>query len=272
MSFEIEAFAMKQIILHIPHSSAIIPIRDGYTVRESDLKPEIMKLTDWFTNDLFQHHNALQVVAPFSRIFCDVERQLDDAKEPMASYGMGFLYTAFDDGKTLRKITPGLKKLIINQYYQPFQSNFLHKIETQLRKSDSCLIIDCHAFTGKPLQSDLDKILPRPDINIGTDDFHTSPELISLTQKYFKKHGLFLRLNSPSKGTFIPEKYFKQDKRVQGIRIELNRDLYLRRDSRLKSVTYPELKQVLKDYLEAVHALINEDTLIEPEATQEVTV
>jgi len=41
-----------KIILHVPHSSTNIPLMDGYTVDSSSLASEILKLTDWYTDDL----------------------------------------------------------------------------------------------------------------------------------------------------------------------------------------------------------------------------
>ena len=43
----------KKIILHIPHSSTKISLYDGYLVDSTVLDKEILKLTDWYTDDLF---------------------------------------------------------------------------------------------------------------------------------------------------------------------------------------------------------------------------
>jgi hypothetical protein len=43
----------KKIILHIPHSSINIPYTEGYVVQDYKLEQEILKLTDWYTDDLF---------------------------------------------------------------------------------------------------------------------------------------------------------------------------------------------------------------------------
>jgi N-formylglutamate amidohydrolase len=86
------------LILYIPHSSTHIPFQDGYVVKEAVLQSEMLKLTDWYTEDLFFSAEDKMVMAPFSRIFCDVERFEDDAQEPMAQLGMGMLYEKTDDG------------------------------------------------------------------------------------------------------------------------------------------------------------------------------
>lgn len=90
-----------KIILHIPHASTNIPIIDGYIVDTVVLDNEILKLTDWYTDDLFCSEQDEMIIAPFSRIFCDPERFTDDAMEVMAQHGMGVLYEKGDDGKTI---------------------------------------------------------------------------------------------------------------------------------------------------------------------------
>ena len=40
------------ILLHIPHSSIHIPSLEGYVVTQEQLQSELLKLTDWHTDDL----------------------------------------------------------------------------------------------------------------------------------------------------------------------------------------------------------------------------
>ncbi len=65
---------MQQLILHIPHSSTNIPLKKGYIVSVEYLNEEIFKLTDWYTDDLYNTNDEVKLIAKFSRIFCDVER------------------------------------------------------------------------------------------------------------------------------------------------------------------------------------------------------
>ena len=87
---------MKQLILHIPHSSVKIPLLNGYIINDALLTSEILKLTDWYTDDLFHSGNDIMVTADFSRLFCDPERFSDDKQEIMSQYGMGVLYEKTD--------------------------------------------------------------------------------------------------------------------------------------------------------------------------------
>ncbi|MFN5250330.1 MAG: N-formylglutamate amidohydrolase, partial [Bacteroidota bacterium] len=71
----------KKLILHIPHSSTLIPFFEGYVVDSMALEKEMLKLTDWYTHDLFHSDADEMIIAGFSRIFCDPERFPDDAQE-----------------------------------------------------------------------------------------------------------------------------------------------------------------------------------------------
>ncbi len=88
---------MKKLILHIPHSSTNFPFVDGFISNENKIKQEIVKLTDWYTDELFYSEHDTMIVTPFSRLFCDVERFKRDEDEIMSKVGMGATYELFDD-------------------------------------------------------------------------------------------------------------------------------------------------------------------------------
>ncbi len=86
------------MIFHIPHASTAIPpaIRAGIVLSDEQLAEEILKITDWFTDDLFGSHaraGDTALVYSVSRLIVDPERFIDDAQEPMAKVGMGVVFT-----------------------------------------------------------------------------------------------------------------------------------------------------------------------------------
>lgn len=97
---------MKKLILNIPHSSVIMPLLDGYIQDVDKIHNELIKLTDWYTDELFYSESDSMIIAPFSRMFCDVERFENDEDEIMSKVGMGVIYESFDDGSLLRKVSP----------------------------------------------------------------------------------------------------------------------------------------------------------------------
>jgi len=242
----------KKIILHIPHSSANIPLYEGYLVDSTVLDKEILRLTDWFTDDLFYSDEDEMIVADFSRIFCDPERFTDDSQEVMAKYGMGVLYEKSDNGEEIRIVTPELREKVLKSYYWKHHHKFSLAVKNQLDTNGKALIIDCHSYPSKPLKRDLDKNPKRPDFNIGTDSYHTPKELIDLSISFFKKAGYTLGIDWPYKGSIVPLEYYQKNKNVSTIMLEINRALYLNEPTNQKSETYSKIKQIIGEYIRTI--------------------
>jgi N-formylglutamate deformylase len=239
----------RKLILHVPHSSDSIPIRDGFLVDSSTLEKEILKLTDWYTDDLFYSDEDAMIVAPFSRIFCDPERFEDDEHEVMAQFGMGVLYEKTDAGDPIRSISKELRERIISEYYRKHHLALTSSVNDQLQIFGKALIIDCHSYPSIPLIRDLDKNPVRPDFNIGTDSFHTPQKLIDLSIAFFAEKGFSLGVDWPYKGSIVPLDHYQKDKRVSTIMLEINRALYLEEPTNLKSKKYLGIKKVTGEFL-----------------------
>lgn len=241
---------MNQLILHIPHSSVQIPIRSGYLLNDSLINAEILKLTDWYTDDIFYSKEDICIITEFSRIFCDVERFSDDSQEEMAKFGMGVLYERTDDGEALRNITPALRDKLLKKFYWPHHDRLTREVEYQLKKFKRATIIDCHSFPEIPFNCSENKDPERPDINIGTDLFHTPDELVGLTERFFRGFGLKVFIDKPYKGSIVPTKFYLKNSNVNSIMIEINRKLYIEEPSNNKSINYIEVKNIINKYLE----------------------
>ncbi len=241
---------MQPLILHIPHSSTVIPSYEGYFSKKLD--EEILKLTDWHTEDLFQSDSNMNVTAPFSRIFCDVERFSEDEKEIMSKFGMGVLYNKYDDGRDLRVISEDLREKILKDYYWPHHKWLTEEVSRQLKEFKTSVIVDCHSFPNTPLNRSLDTRLDRPDFNIGTDKFHTSPSYVKKAKQYFDDLGYTLGVDWPYSGSMVPSAYYKTNKNVRSIMLEVNRKLYLKDGSNIKSDNYKETKEVVQGFLRLI--------------------
>jgi N-formylglutamate amidohydrolase len=241
-----------KLILHIPHSSINIPTMDGYLVDANSLANEMLKLTDWYTDDLFYSIDDEMIKAEFSRIFCDVERFSDDAQEIMAQFGMGVLYEKNDDGEVIRIVTPELKQKVLNDFYWQHHNKFSEAVNSQLNLFGKALIIDCHSYPGHPLKRSLDKNPNRPDFNIGTDSFHTPKNLIDLSISFFENAGYTLGIDWPYKGSIVPMEHYNKNKNVQTIMLEINRALYLKEPTNEKSEQYLEIKKVTRDFIKTI--------------------
>lgn len=231
-------------LLHIPHSSKEIPFLKGYV---GDYEAEIVKLTDWKTEEIFDVIDIDKLIFEYSRVFCDVERFADDDKEPMAKYGMGFFYTHTDSGKPLRQNVDNIKQKIYEDYYLPHHRQLYQKVKRKLDQHSVARIIDCHSFSNEPFLRDLDKTPNRPDICIGTDQFHTPDYLLKYAVKFFEGNGFSVKINSPYAGSIVPIEFYQKNEKVESLMIEINRKLYMSND-KVVDFKVNNLKSLITDF------------------------
>jgi N-formylglutamate amidohydrolase len=246
---------MRKLVLHIPHSSTEIPLLDGYVSFQDEIQDEIIKLTDWYTDDLFDSEVDDKIVTPFSRIFCDVERFADDELEVMSKFGMGVLYEKFDNGNLLRIVSPELKQDVLKYYYWVHHAKLSKVVKTSLKQTKSCLILDCHSFPSSPLTRAIVQDEIRPDFNIGTDSYHTPKYIIDESINYFETKGYTLGIDTPYSGSIVPMEYYQKDKRVTSIMLEVNRGLYLKANTNEKSQSYYKTKEIVQGYMKLLRSL-----------------
>ena len=216
------------VILHIPHSSVLIPddIRHQLLISYSSLQAELLRMTDWYVDELFSS-SLTAVRFPFSRLVCDVERFREDELETMSTAGMGAIYTKTSSGETLRMLTPKKREDLLSHYYDPHHQTLNKAVGKKIDANGQCLIIDCHSFPSLPLPHEPSQKSPRPDICIGTDSYHTSSRLVDAFYQYFTKKGYIVSLNDPFSGSMVPGLFYKKDPRVASIMVEINRKLYM---------------------------------------------
>ena len=234
------------MILHIPHSATRLP--EAFQVCEGvSLEKELQRMTDWYTDELFNCDHTDRLVFPYSRLYCDVERFRDDAEESMASKGMGVCYTRSSYGKPLRVVSEEEKDFIKTTYYDKHHQKLTTLVDASLARSGKALIVDCHSFSNEVLPHEESCI--RPDICIGTDAFHTPMELLSKIYRYFTQRGYCVAVNEPFAGTIVPLKYYGKDQRVSSVMIEVNRNLYLDEDFQ-KSEDFDVIRKLICELLE----------------------
>ncbi|TVS14941.1 MAG: N-formylglutamate amidohydrolase [Planctomycetaceae bacterium] len=222
------------VVLHVPHDSTEVPeaVRSQLLLDEADLDRELKRMTDHRTLALFADPSSEAVVvrAPVSRLVVDVERFPDDADEPMAARGMGAVYTVTSQLTTLRRpLTAREREALLSAYYRPHHAMLDAAVTAALEGHGRCLVLDCHSFPDMPLPYEMsDPSRGRPDICIGTDDFHTSAALRDCFTSSFRRAGWSVRLNDPFAGALVPGSRYRRDRRVGAVMVEVNRRLYLR--------------------------------------------
>lgn len=240
---------MKKLILHIPHASTHIPSKQGYVIDDALIQNEILKLTDWHTDDLFSNSHDDCCIAPFSRIFCDVERFPNDADEVMAKFGMGMIYEKTDSGTTMREVTAELRNSILHDHYLPHHQKLITLVNQELHRNEKALIVDCHSFPHLPNIRALDQTDFRPDFNIGFDTFHCNENLVQEVQTFLEAKGYVVGINRPYSGSLVPQPWYLKDDSVQSIMLEVNRKLYLKENTQQKSTSYEKTKKTTQEFL-----------------------
>ncbi len=239
------------MIFHIPHASTAIPpaIRAGIVLSDEQLAEEILKITDWFTDDLFGSHvkaGDTALVCPVSRLVVDPERFIDDAQEPMAKVGMGVVYTRASGGETLRlPPTAEERGLLLGTYYRPPHERLSHAVDEELKINGKAVILDCHSFPSEPLPYEHDPNPDRPDVCIGTDDYHTPPWLPAALEGQCQFEGLTYALNRPFSGSIVPLEHYQTNPNVLSIMIEVNRRLYINEKTCEKSASFDNCRKIV---------------------------
>ena len=239
------------MILHIPHSSRQLP--NNFAINEGvSLEKEFQRMTDWYTDELFDLPESNKLVFPYSRLYCDVERYRDDNDESMVQKGMGVCYERTSFGTDLRSVSEEENKFIKSKLYDVHHKKFTILVEHELAEKGTALIVDCHSFSNEVLPHEESNV--RPDICIGTDNFHTPKALEELVCTSFENAGLSVVLNEPFAGTIVPLAFLSKNKKVKSIMIEINRKLYLD-DEFNKNKDFYKIKKLINNVLEKINEL-----------------
>ena len=240
------------MILHIPHSSLIIPddLRDQFVLSDSELEKEKIVMTDMFTDELYAFEGAESVIFPYSRLFVDVERFRSDADEPMSKEGMGVAYNKTAVGNELRhELLVEDKEHLLTQYYDLHHQKLTNAVQAELDNNGKALLIDCHSFPSVPLPCDNNQATPRPPFCIGTEGEHTPEGLASLTKKTLTDKGYEVGVNEPYAGSLVPTEFWQKDYRVSSIMIEINRNLYMDEQTGLKIDSFETIQKQIHQLL-----------------------
>lgn len=239
------------VVCNIPHSSIVIPkdVRPSILLSDEDLQIELLRMTDWFTDEIFHFGDKRfnSVRYPISRLVLDPERFLEDHREIMSARGMGVIYTKTSQGKQLRQPPdPSERTSLIEKYYIPHHCALSGTVAEILSNSKNALLIDCHSFASWPLPHEIHQDPVRPDICLGTDDYHTPSWLTDLAQRLFLQAGFSVEINRPFAGVLVPSEYFAREPAVCAIMIELNRSLYMNEETGTRNLAFERVGEKVR--------------------------
>lgn len=241
---------MNRIILHIPHGGEKLPkIFWAKTILpRSEILQFKNKITDSKTIKLFGKNRNPKVVFPFSRIFCDVERFVDEKKEAMCKFGMGFVYEKTTEQKQFVEINDAYKNFVLNNFYKKHHAK-LDSLTLKLLKKGKVILVDCHSFSKDIIMFD-DKKQNLPDVCVGFND-GTNKHLVDFTCSFFEKSGLKVCKNYPYEDSMIPNCLLEnKNKNFESIMIEINKNCYLNNKN-----NFSKMQKLLNSYLAQLRKL-----------------
>lgn len=233
------------ILLHMPHINTIIPEDMGKLLVSKEEILEFSNLiSDLKIDDLFDHNIGHKYIAPYSRVFCDVEKFIDDSLEVMSNYGQGVFYEKDSKGKRIRIVSEEYKRKITSDYYNPYHRGLDELTLSLLDKK--LIIVDCHSYSEECVLHN--KAESYTDIDLGFDNQYYSEELIEGVKQIFSRNGYSVSYNKPYEGTLIPNAIYNRNiPNVLCLMIEINKRIYLTDDK-----LYKKCKSTIKEVLEYI--------------------
>ncbi len=228
---------MNKIFLHIPHSGEYLSKNFFNNIKTPQIDIIDFKkiITDKKTDKLFGKNHYKRICFKYSRIFCDVEKYADDAKEEMSKFGMGVIYTKNNKGEQFAEYDDEYKKYVLKKYYYPYHAKLDRKVNKLLLKND-VIMVDCHSFSKDIIMID-DRKENIPDICVGYNG-DTNMQLIDFVCDFFEKEGYKVAKNYPYSGSMVPNNLLKDTKwhKFQSIMIEVNKTAYLYDKNKFKKL------------------------------------
>lgn len=250
--------ASSSVLLHVPHSSTIIPehCRDGIVLSDDELAAELAAMTDADTDRIADGAAAQASRRPWSfvnrasRLVVDPER-FPDERETMLKVGMGAVYDRTSDGSVLREPTVEKRQALLDEFYTPYSEALAALVRERLEAVGVVTIIDVHSYPKHTLpyeQCDG----PRPEVCVGTDKFHTDADLIEAAVSAMRAASPTgeVGLDSPFAGCYVPLEQYESDRAVRGVMLEIRRDVVAERLDELAAAT-----AALIDQLEAARGI-----------------
>jgi N-formylglutamate amidohydrolase len=224
----------ERLVIHTPHAGHILPVQ-----RKNQIIYALHNvLCDHYTDKLFGSNDPSisHISFPYSRLFCDVERLLND---PLEKRGIGILYDlsyhlSIPRDKSIWAMTDEQRMTLYHAYHKALS----------ITMENGGLLLDCHSF------SEQDNILSKHahkykdiDICLGYNNDTSKPdeETLKLIVQFFRLHGYSVALNKPFSNAMVAG--FGH----HSLMIEVNKHCYMREDTLQITSGYYKLHRELQE-------------------------
>jgi N-formylglutamate amidohydrolase len=218
------------VVLHVPHASRDLPpaARESLLIGADELEEELDHLTDAYTDEIALRAASQASRRPWvlrhrwSRLAVDPER-FPDEREEMRAVGMGAVYTHGWAGRKLRDEDPVRDATALQTHFGPYAAAVKDLVADRLAVCGRAVIVDVHSYSTLPLPYEMHGASPRPAVCLGTDRYHTPPDLISAAEAAF----VDVALDTPFAGCYVPLDFYGREPAVTALMIEIRRDGYM---------------------------------------------
>ncbi len=217
-------------IIHIPHSSLKVPgfFKEKLLVDIDYFEKENIFISDYMIDQFVPKKFPNIVKFEYSRMFCDVERYLDDSKEEMSKFGMGAVYQKDSNKREFINVDEKYRSFVIDNYYKVHHEQLNKMVKNILTIHNDCFIIDLHSFSDDFVYK-MFNYTNNPDICIGINSDYNK-NVLEFSINYFKECGYSVMVNYPYTGSIIPNNYPE----VKSMMIEVNKRVYSGKDAYTK--------------------------------------
>ncbi len=161
--------------------------------------------------------------------------------------GMGAVYERTTGLEILRTPTDAERAGLIATYYTPYAEAIAQLVRDLLAANGRVTIVDVHSYPKATLPYELHGDGPRPEVCVGTDAFHTPPELeraALAAMRTVTGHDGDVALNSPFSGCYAPLDRYEANPRVRSVMLEVRRDVVANRMPGLQTATAALVDQI----------------------------
>ncbi|MGM9858905.1 MAG: N-formylglutamate amidohydrolase [Bacilli bacterium] len=213
-----------KVLMHFPHSSLDVPdsFWEDVQINNDYFNHINLLMSDVLLLEYFKDWDYEKIIAPYSRLYVDVEKYWDHEKELMAKYGMGAIYTKDLYGNDLHIKSDNFIKEAKSYY-----DNHHERLSKACDCEQDILIIDIHSFNDK-MSSLFNKRRHLPDVCIGVNnDDSRNNDLLNEIKLWDKaNHSFKYKINYPYSGSILPN-YRNGKNKIYSIMFEFNKRWYL---------------------------------------------